>query len=1200
MRRSRVVSAVLLATLMLGFLPSFADEGLDQQNINYASRATGIDLSVQDISFSYSNSVDQQKYQMFSSNGPITGRPDSLFVVDTVINIPIIIEFNVQNLGTSSSGNFDINLVISHNEYDNFELHNESIQLNSINGGGSTTGQITITPKYSGNHSLIVYPTLISTTDDNPNNDQLSSTFTVASNYYNCDDLTSWTVGNEWGTSIDTFLSQGSACHLGNGQNSVYSNNLNSALITPILDMSDSVQNPLRTNGISFYYTGSILPGDILRIYVSDSVGVWNEIASVTGTVDQVLTDGANWQTWSVNNMGFSSPLIPVQTQFFHSQTQFKFEFTSDAANNDIGIWMDEIVIVYDQKVKPEEFGLSVSGVSSIGSVPESWGKVTVEMTNLGNITETFIPSTVGLPNNWNLYYSYSTGVSINPSYGILLEPGEKKQFDINFQPDINATVGLYQIIFKASSSQYNTINSQLSIQLEVIPDRIPDIQPPNPNPSCPPGTTCTFTVAIDNIGGASDVFDLSINSQILPIGWSVAFGWSQPTSILSTPGITQDILMTFTVPSDSVPDSVGKFELIARSQNDSSRVDVEEIDLTVSMVSIAEIIMNEQSINQNWSINPGESRTIYYTVWNNATSQDIFTPSVEVRDLGQWIIEEPKQNMLVINSGKTSAFSITITAPLQAQLDDICPKLTPVVTSARSGTEFTGLEFDGIEISRQDDLSIRIIEDLTTLTPGEDNRIDVEIENNGNGPSMAEISIIGIPEDWTWYMESQNQTISNPISLSAIYDLDDIKQISIFISPPSKTLANSLFQYTISVSSYSGFEDFNISDNNVEIISTIATKNNLVITNNDSTIFSGAGNTTFVVANLENQGNVFASDVMVRAKLTTIGNNLDFNPYFTISDNGIIYSMDKYQRISLDIGEVQELKIRFTIPEFAEIGTQIIVSFEIQTMGENGPEFELSETMVKVDYRRSLEYTAHSNSNEVIGDGNSGIMFLNLTSKSTLSETYSITAVLPDDWQALCGGIILNSTGYQVDMNAGYPNEQFTSIMCEVFALEGNNLGEVTFTIKNSDLTIIENVSRSYEFEKSTTESFNISTNMIAGSIAVILGMAVISLILIRKRRNDAGLNSEDFDDLGKPVKMSGPPVSGPPIQSFTNQQDSATVEQSVVHPQIPQPIINQNQISSVAIGPPLPPSGLPDGWTHEQWKYYGQKYLDNLNNGG
>ena len=153
---------------------------------------------------------------------------------------------------------------------------------------------------------------------------------------------------------------------------------------------------------------------------------------------------------------------------------------------------------------------------------------------------------------------------------------------------------------------------------------------------------------------------------------------------------------------------------------------------------------------------------------------------------------------------------------------------------------------------------------------------------------------------------------------------------------------------------------------------------------------------------------------------------------------------------------------------------------------------------------------------------------------------------------------------------------------------------------IKNSDLTIIENVTRSYEFEKSTTESFNISTNMIAGSIAVILGMAVASLILIRKRRNDAGLNSEDFDDLGKPVKMSGPPVSGPPIQSFTNQQDSATVEQSVVHPQIPQPIINQNQISSVAMVLLCHLVDCQMVGRMSNGNITVEKYLDNLNNGG
>ena len=30
---------------------------------------------------------------------------------------------------------------------------------------------------------------------------------------------------------------------------------------------------------------------------------------------------------------------------------------------------------------------------------------------------------------------------------------------------------------------------------------------------------------------------------------------------------------------------------------------------------------------------------------------------------------------------------------------------------------------------------------------------------------------------------------------------------------------------------------------------------------------------------------------------------------------------------------------------------------------------------------------------------------------------------------------------------------------------------------------------------------------------------------------------------------------------------------------------------------GPPLPPSGLPAGWTMEQWAYYGQQYLDQMN---
>ena len=40
----------------------------------------------------------------------------------------------------------------------------------------------------------------------------------------------------------------------------------------------------------------------------------------------------------------------------------------------------------------------------------------------------------------------------------------------------------------------------------------------------------------------------------------------------------------------------------------------------------------------------------------------------------------------------------------------------------------------------------------------------------------------------------------------------------------------------------------------------------------------------------------------------------------------------------------------------------------------------------------------------------------------------------------------------------------------------------------------------------------------------------------------------------------------------------------------QQPAPVVPAQQIA----GPPLPPGGLPAGWTAEQWAYYGQQYLD------
>ena len=61
----------------------------------------------------------------------------------------------------------------------------------------------------------------------------------------------------------------------------------------------------------------------------------------------------------------------------------------------------------------------------------------------------------------------------------------------------------------------------------------------------------------------------------------------------------------------------------------------------------------------------------------------------------------------------------------------------------------------------------------------------------------------------------------------------------------------------------------------------------------------------------------------------------------------------------------------------------------------------------------------------------------------------------------------------------------------------------------------------------------------------------------------------------------MSGPPVS--------TQHEAVTIQPE--NEPVQNMAIAGNQSPS---GPPLPESGLPEGWTEEQWAYYGQQYLD------
>ena len=372
----KTVATALVLLFVLSSMSVAGPQFLPEQTVSGSpTNPTGVDLRVVSVSVEYTNSADEAKYKMFSSNHPILGfnRPAELFVIDAMVNTSASLTITVENIGTATSGTIDVNVLLLHDDYDYFEFANSTVQMAALSGGSSNTVNVQVVPGYAGNHTLAVQaiPTV---SDDNPSNNARQQPFTVGHTYFNCDSSTAWSFGSGWMLSTDTSISQGRSCHAGNGQSSNYNNNVIAALTTPVMDMSDALNSPSRTNGVSFFYTGSTATNDKLTIHGKNAFGAWAEVGSITGTIDNVFTDGANWQTFSVSNKGYNSPLIPVADELFHANSQFKFEFTSDATGTDIGFYIDDIVFVYEQKVRPEEFSVSAQGISTNGAIPGEWG----------------------------------------------------------------------------------------------------------------------------------------------------------------------------------------------------------------------------------------------------------------------------------------------------------------------------------------------------------------------------------------------------------------------------------------------------------------------------------------------------------------------------------------------------------------------------------------------------------------------------------------------------------------------------------------------------------------------------------------------------------------------------------------------------------------------------------------------------------
>jgi hypothetical protein len=142
-----------------------------------------------------------------------------------------------------------------------------------------------------------------------------------------------------------------------------------------------------------------------------------------------------------------------------------------------------------------------------------------------------------------------------------------------------------------------------------------------------------------------------------------------------------------------------------------------------------------------------------------------------------------------------------------------------------------------------------------------------------------------------------------------------------------------------------------------------------------------------------------------------------------------------------------------------------------------------------------------------------------------------------------------------------------------------------ITFAVAPADRTALENIGASLAGEDANP--------MMQGGLLVLL----LGLLLMFSRRKSKSGEEEMWGDVSQSLMVENNesredalaekrPNSPPPEYLFQVALENA-----------PKTIGVHASPPADGNGPPLPETGLPEGWTAEQWSYYGQQWLESQN---
>ena len=208
-------------------------------------------------------------------------------------------------------------------------------------------------------------------------------------------------------------------------------------------------------------------------------------------------------------------------------------------------------------------------------------------------------------------------------------------------------------------------------------------------------------------------------------------------------------------------------------------------------------------------------------------------------------------------------------------------------------------------------------------------------------------------------------------------------------------------------------------------------------------------------------------------------------------------------------------------------------------------------------------------------------VVSLNIKTKN-LGASGTVTFVLQrlvsgDDWATLSSSTIEISSGKkaQIRLDATADGSVGETLEHRILLLDS---GVEKERISISPLLVKEEVERDGTALANQVADSQLSVIMYLIALGS-MSYAVWTMVQMRRiRRGEEVDESDQTDEVIENMESK----SVPEIQPLAQAQPNANVS-------------NIGSQPTVIHGPPLPPTGLPEGWTMEQWSHYGHQYLQN-----